>query len=116
MNKLSFYGTESSGSVAKRDFTRQNVVQQVQPIPESMPDTVSFKGREEKNTSVLTKGLTLIAAAGLAFAGLAYAHKANLVDKLSDGKFKDFMRKSDAITKPCHDMCHKIKTFFAKKS
>ena len=116
MNRISFHGSESSGSVAIRDFNKCSAVRQAQPTTEPITDSVSFKGREEKKSSTLTKGLALVAAAGLAFVGLAYTHKADLVSKLSDGKFKDFMRKSDKITKPCHDLCHKIKSFFTKKS
>lgn len=116
MNRISFCGSESTGSVAKRDFNQFHTIKYAQPQSEVIADSVSFKGREEKNSSALTKGLACIVTAGLAFVGLAYTHKADLVGKLSDGKFKDFMRKSDKITKPCHDLCHKIKSFVTKKS
>lgn len=109
---VSFHGGETSGSVAKRNlnstFRRQNIVEQA-------PDKLSFKGKSEDNASSFGKGLIMtLAAAALIVGGLGYAHKADVVGKLKDGKVKDFLKKADKITEPCHKFCSKVKEFCQK--
>ena len=55
-----------------------------------------------------------LAAAALIVGGLGYAHKADVVGKLKDGKVKDFLKKADKITEPCHKFCSKVKEFCQK--
>ena len=109
---VSFHGGETSGSVAKRNlnstFRRQNIVEQA-------PDKLSFKGKSEDNASSFGKGLIMtLAAAALIVGGLGYAHKADVVGKLKDGKVKDFLKKADKITEPCYKFCSKVKEFCQK--
>lgn len=109
---VSFQGGETSGSVAKRNlnstFRRQNIIEQA-------PDKLSFKGKSEDNASSFGKGLIMtLAAAALIVGGLGYAHKADVVGKLKDGKVKDFLKKADKITEPCHKFCSKVKEFCQK--
>lgn len=109
---VSFHGGETSGSVAKRNlnstFRRQNIIEQA-------PDKLSFKGKSEDNASSFGKGLIMtLAAAALIVGGLGYAHKADVVGKLKDGKVKDFLKKADKITEPCHKFCSKVKEFCQK--
>ena len=87
---VSFQGGETSGSVAKRNlnstFRRQNIVEQA-------PDKLSFKGKSEDNASSFGKGFIMtLATAALIVGGLGYAHKADVVGKLKDGKVKDFTK------------------------
>ena len=109
---VSFHGGETSGSVAKRNlnstFRRQNIIEQA-------PDKLSFKGKSEDNASSFGKGLIMtLAAAALIVGGLGYAHKADVVGKLKDGKVKDFLKKADKITEPCYKFCSKVKEFCQK--
>lgn len=109
---VSFQGGETSGSVAKRNlnstFRRQNIVEQA-------PDKLSFKGKSEDNASSFGKGFIMtLATAALIVGGLGYAHKADVVGKLKDGKVKDFLKKADKITEPCYKFCSKVKEFCQK--
>ena len=116
MNNVSFYGGETAGSIGKRNLNPQkyNASPEQTPINDC-PDIVCFKGKEKNNGSSVLGGLAaVIVLAGLAVGGLGYAHKADLVGKLKDGKFKDFLRKSDKITEPCHNLCRKVKEFCLK--
>ena len=93
-------GAESAGSIAI----------QAEPINK---DIVSFKGydREEKKSSFLGKllGLTVLSAAVIA--GLGYAHKTNIIDKIKNQKLHDILKNSDKITEPCYNLCVKTKNF-----
>ena len=121
MSYITFKSSESTGSIGKQNIS-QNTSQNTSKyynakINESTEDTVNFKGtKKEKKSSLFSTLITLASIAGITIVGLGYAHKADLVGKLNEGKFKDFMRKSDTITKPCHDLCSKIKNFFHKKT
>ena len=88
MNKISFCGGETAGSVANRKL---NYLREQIPKPQTPPqDTVNFKGRdyEEKSGSVFSGILGTIAAAAIIVGGLGLAHKYNVVEKLKDGKIK----------------------------
>lgn len=65
----------------------------------------------------------LVALAALAIAGMGYSHKAGWVNKLGEGKFKNF---SETVTNKCHEWCawtkgtcvkgwDKVKNLFTKK-
>lgn len=106
MNSISFCGGETSGSVGKRnlDVVRKNNIQ----IQTPQADTVNFRGRDDDESSAGSTIVTLLGAAALIIGGLGYAHKAGLVGKIKNAKVQDFAEK---ITKPCHNLCSKVKNF-----
>lgn len=115
MNNVSFHGGESCGSIAKRNMDTARFETPIVQTPDR--DTVNFKGREygeKKSSSIGSKILTGIAFAALVIGGLGCAHKYDVVGKLKDGKFKDFLKKSDTITEPCHKWCAKAKDYANK--
>jgi len=116
MNNVSFYGGETSGNIAYGSTNiRKYETAHVQSPEES--DKVCFKGindHKEKTSSVIGGFIGILGAAALVVAGLGYAHKTNAVSKLKDGKVKNFLKKSDKVTKPCHEICSKVKTFCTK--
>ena len=126
MYNVSFNG-ETAGSVAKRELTPQRRYEAPVQLPEQAPDTVSFRGKEEKEESSFLGGLVkTLVVAGLVVGGLGYAHKTGAVGKLKDGKLKDLLKNSNKITEPCYkwyqsakEFCvknyNKIKDFFVKK-
>jgi len=104
---------ETAGSIGFRGKSEQ--LPELLSSPQT--DTVCFRGRngyEQDKSSVVGKIFGIAIAAASVIAALGYAHKVDAVGKLSEGRFKDFMRKSDSITKPCHDWCHGIKDFCTK--
>ena len=108
MNNVTFMGGETTGSIAKRQLNtapRNEVPRQIETLEQ---DTVNFRGHEdkEKKSSTLGKIAILATTAALIFGGLGYAHKAGWVEKLGEGKIKDFV---NTVTEPCHDGCRKIK-------
>lgn len=116
MNHVSFYGGESCGSVAARrnvDTPRPET-----PIVQTPDrDTVNFRGRdyeEEKSSSFVSKGLKGAAFIALVIGGLGCLHKYDVVGKLKDGKVKDFFKKYDKITEPCHKWCSQAKEYAVK--
>lgn len=133
MNSINFCGGETSGSIAKINNKQDNQVIDAEsvvnfrgkgaesagsiaklPITEPInKDIVSFKGydREEKKSSFLGKllGLTVLSAAVIA--GLGYAHKTNIIDKIKNQKLHDLLKNSDKITEPCYNLCVKTKNF-----
>lgn len=116
MNAISFSGSESTGSIGKR-IGNNTATQEPRLNNEPIKDTVSFRGsdyEEKKSTSLITKIGVALGITALAIGGLGYAHKADLVGKLKDGKVKDFLRKSDCVTEKCHEWCSKVKKFFVK--
>ena len=128
MNNVSFMGGEAAGSIAKTGKTELSPQPRYNAVPEQAPDKVCFKGRDHDDGIPFLGSLAKLAAAAVVIIGaLGYAHKANVVGKLKDGKLKDFLRKSDKITEPCHKWCsktkefgtkyyNKVKEFFSKKS
>ncbi len=131
MNSINFRGGETAGSIAKINNKQDNqtidansvvnfrgkgaesagsIAIQAEPINK---DIVSFKGydREEKKSSFLGKllGLTVLSAAVIA--GLGYAHKTNIIDKIKNQKLHDILKNSDKITEPCYNLCVKTKNF-----
>lgn len=124
MNNISFYGSETSGSIAKRILAEP--VRNTASLQAPQGDSVNFKGREkdEKGSSAAGAILGIAAITALAIGGLGYAHKAGWISKLNDGKFKDTANKA---AEKCHDWCakikatsikyyNKVKDFFSKKS
>ena len=121
-------GTETAGSVGNRNGSKNETAGGIgigREIPDPFPeidktlerDTVSFMGSSDsENTGIsnIVKVFGVATCAALAIAGMGYAHKADLVGKMSDGKFKDILRKTDIITEPCHKICSKIKQFVQK--
>ncbi len=123
MNYVSFYGSETAGSVGKRNLntTRKETIQNISP----RYDNVSFRGHKEESsfTATLLKTITGIA---VLIGGIGLAHKANLSGAIKNKKFKNILNKSNKITEPCYNICHKakelgiqgynkIKDFFSKK-
>ena len=119
---VNFRGGETAGSAAKKPLTptpqketETNPISVFSEPPKT--DVVSFRGDdkiEEKSSSIGKTLLGALALTAIAIGGLGCAHKYDIVGKLKDGKFKDFMRKSDVVTEPCHKLCAKTKDY-AKK-
>lgn len=112
MYSVSFYGSgETTGSVSKKPIGQVVTTEKPTLIETPKTDTVCFRGSDnaENKDSKTGKIIGGLALAGLVFAGLACAHKYDVVGKLKDGKFKDYLRKTDVVTEPCHKACSKIK-------
>ncbi len=135
MNRITFCGGESTGSVADRkiETARQEstggvAVKGVTAKNESTggvaariyhqdpelkletlnKDTVSFRAKEEnKGSKVAGTAAAICFTAAGAIIGLGYAKKLNWVDKISNPKVKDFVNKYGA--EPCYNMCSKVK-------
>ena len=74
-------------------------------------DTVSFQGREvaaQKGTSALGVIAGLAFSAAAVIGTLGCAKKFGWIEKLGEGKFKDFVTK---IAEPCHKWCAKTKEY-----
>lgn len=102
---------ETTGSVGVRPAQTTETVN-VDKTPEC--DTVCFRGREGENKKGISfmGGLMMtIGAAGLIIGGLGCAHKYNTLGKLSDGKIKDFLLKSEPALKTCYEWCAKSKGY-----
>lgn len=117
MYNVAFYGSgETTGSVSKfPKIKNQNSDTSIVETPKQ--DTLCFRANQKeevKKGSTITKVIGTLTGIALLVGGLACAHKYDWVGKLSDGKFKDFMRKSDIITEPCHKACAKVKDFSVK--
>ena len=131
MNSINFRGGETAGSIAKINNKQDNqtidansvvnfrgkgaesagsIAIQAEPINK---DIVSFKGydREEKKSSFLGKLLGLTVLSAVVIAGLGYAHKTNIIDKIKNQKLHDILKNSDKITEPCYNLCVKTKNF-----
>ena len=120
MNRISFYGggSESAGSVADRQTITakqesaggigSRIYQQTEPevkLQTLERDTVSFRGDDsddQKSKSALGVLGTLAFSAAATIVGLACVKKYGLVEKLSDGKFKDLVKN---VTEPCYKWC-----------
>ena len=119
MDAISFYGGETTGSISKRQLRQANTNYGVQtPRIETLQgDSVNFRGKEESGKKSSSFVKTLVGLAGTAavvIGGLGLAHKYNVVGKLKDGKIKDFLKKSDTITEPCHKWCTQAKGYAEK--
>ncbi len=130
MNSVSFYGChETAGSVADRisksvrnettgSIGYLNDVEQPN-VPENSlsGDTVSFHGNDKKEKNGISAVGTILLTAGAAaliIAGLAYAHRSDVVGKMSEGKFKDFLSKGNKITSTCDNWCKSAQDFCKK--
>lgn len=124
MNRISFYGTETTGSPADRtiETAKQETTGSVGVrINEQEPeiklqtldrDTVSFRAntdRKDDRASIVgtIAGIGFTAAAIVATLGCA--KKYNWVDKISNQKVKDFVVKYG--TDPCYKACSSVKKF-----
>ena len=109
-------GGETTGSVGKRTAATDNkeLVKPASFETVEIGDTVNFRGRGDEKSSIGGKIIKTGMLAALVVGGLGYAHKADLVGKLQDGKIKDILKKSDVITKPCHEACHTIKKYWVE--
>ena len=95
INPISFRagGGESTGSPAYITSVRQETPTPSCPGGTPNCDSVNFQGRDDKKGNrALGISLGLLGAAALIVVGMAYAHKTNALDKLNDGKFKDFLK------------------------
>ena len=124
---VNFYGLDSAGSIAKRNsrggetagsVSKRNILYETtgsvgvysKPESEELEKyKVYFKGHDDsKNTSFVTKALIFAGATALIIGGLGYAHKSGWINKLGDGKIKDW---SNKIAEPCHKWCGSVKKF-----
>ena len=102
---------ETTGSVGVRPAQTTETVN-VDKTPEC--DTVCFRGRESENKRGVSFAGYLIATLGAAaciIGGLGCAHKYNALGKLSDGKVKDLLLKSEPALKTCYEWCAKSKGY-----
>lgn len=132
MNRISLYGNgnETAGSVADRQSVTAKLetaggvgarIYQQEPEPEvKMPpaldkDTVSFRGKDdsEKGTSALGVLGALAFSAAAVIGGLACVKKYGVIDKLKEGKVKDFLIK---YGNPAAETCHKWCAFLKEKA
>ena len=109
MNYVSFNGCETSGSIGKRNL---NVVRDGVGIVQTSPksDTVSFRGRDDNDSSAGSVLFKALASIAVVVGGLGLAHKANLAGKFKNAKIKNIMNKANRITEPCYNICRKVKT------
>ena len=108
VGNLGLYANESAGSIAQNP----KVKYEKPPVTEPQGDTVSFRGKAEgkKKGGFFKKLLGLAAIAGVVIGGAGYAHKANLVGKLGEGKIKNLLSKTEPFTKKCYEWCKTLKT------
>ena len=125
VSNITFYGSgEATGGVADRKIetakqettggvgVRRNNDSIFNINDEPKQDTVCFRGtgtQAIKKRSLGAIVTTLLADAALLVGLLGLAHKYDLVSKISNKKFQNFMRHSDVVTKPCHDACKWLK-------
>ena len=116
---VNFYGLDSAGSIAKRNnrggetagsVSKRNVLYEttgsvgICPTSTDNKDTVNFKAKNNNSegSSFMTKVLFFAGATALIIGGLGYAHKSGWINKLGDGKIKNW---SNKIAEPCHKWC-----------
>lgn len=126
ISPISLHKGETSGSCGRRIYETQIEPEKKDELsfrasePQIDPqkkDELSFRGYDNEDTfngkkSSSSAGKTILGLAGataLIIGGLAYAHKTNVLDKLKDGKIKDFLKKAEPATEKCHEWCSKIK-------
>ena len=106
INGLSFRGSgaETAGSISKKD----------EPVLcPNCSNPVSFRGRdyeEKKGVSALGVVGILAAVTAASVVALAYGHKNDVINKMSDGKMKDLLKKIAPAAEKCHEWCSKAKT------
>lgn len=69
-----------------------------------------YEPQKKKGTSTLGVVATLAGISIAGIVGLGYAHKANALSKLKDGKVKDMLSKLEPAGKKCHEWCSTVKT------
>lgn len=107
--------TETTGSVSTKPQYYNSAANTNKTLN---ADTVCFRShnyeRETSGSETALKVFGVATGAALAIAGLGYAHKVNAVEKLNEGKLKEFLRHTYIITEPCHKICSNIKHFVQK--
>ena len=96
-------------------------------------DVVSFHGKEEGKSNLLLGTLLTVGALAAIVAIGGFAHKNDWAGKITNEKWRNFFKKSDVVTKYCHDACaytkkysiaakdycvenyHKVVNYFKKK-
>ena len=106
-DSVSFRGETSGSPAYSKDCPEGNCPQET---PKNK--SVNFKGsydsyRADKSTSPLTYATIAGGLAASAIAALGYAHKANTINKLSEGNLKKTL---EPVAKKCYDWCHSLKT------
>lgn len=99
------HGTESTGSIAHRNNPNQ--------CP-TCGKEISFKARDTygEDKGMSTGGIiaTVVGLTATAIIGLGYAHKAEVFNKMKDGKVKDLVLKLKPACEKCHEWCATAKT------
>ena len=113
-SNVMFQGGETTGSPA---FVNE-LPQKLASVPqEQMNDMVNFRASDysyfdypqKKKSKVLPM---ILGATGIIVAsvvGLGYAHKTNVIDKVSNEKIKKILSKFEPVTKQCHQWLHSTK-------
>ena len=65
--------------------------------------------KEKKGMSALAVIGTLAAVSAATIIGLSYAHKTDVIGKMSEGKMKDLLLKAKPATEWCHKACSMVK-------
>ena len=112
INCVAFCGNgESAGVPAYSTSVKKS------QCPPNVPceDSVNFKSNAyvepKKRNSFVKWGIGLAGAAAVAIGGLGYVRKAGLINKLSDGWFKNIAKKAEPLTETCYTLCSKAKTW-----
>jgi hypothetical protein len=107
INGIAFCGGETAGSTAYA-----NSVVRAQNgntnFRGNYVNSVSDTQNKKSHIPAIIIGTGISAAA--AIVGMAYAHKNNAIEKLSDGKIKDIAKKLEPAGEKCHHWCSQIKT------
>lgn len=122
MNNVSFYGSETNGSVSDKIQAYRNLNSKsaknettgsVGYLNETQSaDTVCFRGHEEKKGSSFLGTIFKVGALALiTIGGLAAAHKYNAVEKIPNDRIKGWLKNSGKVTEPCYNWCKTAKEF-----
>ena len=119
---VTFRGSETAGSVAKKKIetakqettgsvgARKNQDSIFTVDNEPKQDTVCFRGSEygepKKKTSTAAVVLSTLGTVAAAVGLLGLAHRNGWVNKLGDGKFKEYAQKA---AEPCYKACKYVK-------
>lgn len=128
MNRITFCGGESTGSVADRTINSAknestgSVGVRINDKAEDIQlktlnrDTVSFAGKNYNDENKTTSIFETIVAAGFTaaalIAGLGCAKKYNCTNKITNQNVKNFIEKYG--TDPCYKLCCNIKAYSLK--
>ena len=116
MNRIGYVAFRGNGeSAGVPAYTKGTTEVPAPQCPPQQPncDTVNFRGRDNNDNNGGKWAVGIIATLALAAGGvigLAYAHNTKAISKLSDGKFKDFVKKAEPAAEKCSEWCNTIKT------